>query len=134
MGRGKPQRVETICYWRSWPLLRPSKFFHLAIGAGLGWMKWLKSGEGKGLIFHAVISALYSLAKLKNLYIHYAWIPIMKKQNSNQNVKVEKIVVFVKTFDYYHQKFNFGNFFSCPVNCKRIWNWNLDRNLIMDLL
>ena len=35
-------------------------------------MKWLKSGEGKGLIFHAVISALYSLAKLKNLYIHYA--------------------------------------------------------------
>ena len=39
----------------------------------------------------------------------------MKKQNSNQNVKVEKMVVFVKTFDYYHHKFNFGNFFSCPV-------------------
>ena len=38
------------------------------------------------------------LAKLKNLYIQYAWISIMKKQNSNQNVKVEKMVVFVKTW------------------------------------
>ena len=35
------------------------------------------------------------LAKLKNLYVQYAWISVMKKQNSNQNVKVEKIVVFV---------------------------------------
>ena len=43
----------------------------------------------------------------------------MEKQNSNQNVKVE---------------FNFGNFLSCPVNCKIISNWNLDRNLIMALL
>ena len=25
------------------------------------------------------------------------------------------MVVFVKTFNYYHPKFNFGNFFSCPV-------------------
>ena len=33
----------------------------------------------------------------------------MKKQNSNQNVKVEK------TFDHYHHKFDFGHFFSCPV-------------------
>ena len=59
------------------------------------------------------------LAKLKNLYIQYVWITIMKKQNSNQNVKFEKIVVFVKAFDYYHHKFDFGNFFSCPVNSKR---------------
>ena len=29
----------------------------------------------------------------------------MKKQNSNQAVKVEKMVVFVKTFDHYHHKF-----------------------------
>ena len=29
----------------------------------------------------------------------------MKKQNSNQNVKVEKMAVFVRTFDYYHHKF-----------------------------
>ena len=40
------------------------------------------------------------LAKLKNLYIQYAWTSIMKKQNSNQNVKVGKMVIFVKTFDY----------------------------------
>ena len=38
----------------------------------------------------------------------------MKKQNSNQNLKIEKIVVFVKTFDDYHHKFNF-NFYGCPV-------------------
>ena len=39
----------------------------------------------------------------------------MKKQNGNQNVNVEKMVVFVKMFDYYHQKFNFGNFFNFTV-------------------
>ena len=45
------------------------------------------------------------LVKLKYLYIEYAWISIMKKQNSNQNVKVEKMVVLVKTFDHCHHKF-----------------------------
>ena len=45
------------------------------------------------------------LVKLKYLYIQYAWISIMKKQNSNQNVKVGKMVVFVKAFDHYHHKF-----------------------------
>ena len=44
------------------------------------------------------------LVKLKYLYIQYAWISIMKKQNSNQNVKVEKLVL-VKTFVHYHHKF-----------------------------
>ena len=29
----------------------------------------------------------------------------MKKQNSNQNVKIEKMVALVKTFDHYHHKF-----------------------------
>ena len=28
----------------------------------------------------------------------------MKKQNSNQNMKVEKMVVIFETFDHYHQK------------------------------
>ena len=42
----------------------------------------------------------------------------MKNQNSIQNVKVEKMVLSVKAFDYYHHKFNFGNFFS--LSCKRI--------------
>ena len=45
------------------------------------------------------------LVKLKYLYIQYAWISIMKKQNINQNVKAEKMVVLVKTFDHYHHKF-----------------------------
>ena len=53
------------------------------------------------------------LVKLENLYIPYAWISITKKKINNQTVKVEKM--FVKSFDYYHHKFNFGNFSSCPV-------------------
>ena len=47
------------------------------------------------------------LVKLKELYIQYAWISIMKKQNSNKNVKIGKIVVLVKAFDLYHHKFQF---------------------------
>ena len=45
------------------------------------------------------------LNKLKYLYIQYDWISVMKNQNSNQNGKVEKMVVLVKTFDHYHHKF-----------------------------
>ena len=55
------------------------------------------------------------LVKLKYLYTHYAWISIIKKQNSSQNVEVEKMVIFVKMFPHYHHKFNFGNFYSSPV-------------------
>ena len=55
------------------------------------------------------------LAKLKNLFFQHAWISAMKRQISNQNVKAEKMVVCLKTFHYYHHKFYFGNFFSCPV-------------------
>ena len=29
----------------------------------------------------------------------------MKKQNSNQNGKIEKMVVLARTFDHYHHKF-----------------------------
>ena len=50
------------------------------------------------------------LDKLKHLCIQYAWISIMKKQNSSQNGKVEKMVVLVKTFD--HHQFKSFNFFS----------------------
>ena len=42
---------------------------------------------------------------LKYYYIQYAWISVMKNQNSTQNVKVEKVVVLVKNFDHYHLKF-----------------------------
>ena len=56
------------------------------------------------------------LAKLKKyLYTQYASISTMKKQNSKKIVKDKKIVIFVKTFDYYHHKFNVGTFFGCPV-------------------
>ena len=45
------------------------------------------------------------LVKLKYLYIQYAWISVMKKQNSNQNGKAEKMALLVKFFDYYYHKF-----------------------------
>ena len=49
----------TIFYMRSRPLDTPSKDFHLAIGSGLGWIKWLKNEAEKGFIFHAIFRALY---------------------------------------------------------------------------
>ena len=55
------------------------------------------------------------LVKLKYLYIQYAWISIKKKENSNQNVKIEKMVAFVKTFDHYHQKFQLFQ-----LSCKEV--------------
>ena len=38
----------------------------------------------------------------------------MKKQNGNQNVKVEKIVVLIKTFDHYHHNFQLFQL-SCKI-------------------
>ena len=40
----------------------------------------------------------------------------MKKQNSNQNEKVGKMVVFVKTFHDYHHKFQFFELSGKTVN------------------
>ena len=55
------------------------------------------------------------LVKLKYLYIQYAWISIIKKQNSNENGKVEKMVVLVKLLFIAITSFNFCN---CPV---KLW-------------
>ena len=79
--------------------------------------KWSK----EKLIFYAIIPALiYFLVKvllvmLKYLYIQYASVSIMEKQNSNQNVRAEKVVVLVKTFDHFHHKFQL---FS--LSCKTV--------------
>ena len=54
------------------------------------------------------------LVQLKYLYIQYAWISVMKKQNSNQNVNVEKMVVLMKTFDHYHHKYQLLQL-SCKI-------------------
>ena len=96
-------------YGGSWPLKTPCKDFNLAIVGGLDWMKLLKMRQ-----VTVYISCNYSctiffwvkilLVKLKWLFIQYAWISIMKKQNSNQNVKVGKMVVLVK----FRLKFNHG--------------------------
>ena len=42
---GKLQKNGTIF------LKTPCKDFNLAIGGGLGWMKWLKNGAGKSVCF-----------------------------------------------------------------------------------
>ena len=112
-------------YRGSWPLETPCKYFNLAIGGGLGRMKLLKKwGRERFYVwcsYSCTISFLVKvlLAKLKCLYIQYAWISIMKKQNCNQNVKVGKVVDFIKPFDHYYHKFNFGKFFRCPAKLKK---------------
>ena len=53
--------------------------------------------------------------KLKYFYILYDWISMMKKQNSNQNGKVEKMALLFETFDHYHHKFQL-----CQLYCKTV--------------
>ena len=38
----------------------------------------------------------------------------MKKRNTNKNVKVEKMVVFVKAFGHYHDRFQLFQL-SCQI-------------------
>ena len=54
------------------------------------------------------------LVKVKYLYIQYTWISIMKKQSSNQDMKVEKMVVLAKTFVHFHHKFQLFQL-SCKI-------------------
>ena len=61
------------------------------------------------------------LIKLKYLHVKYAWISIIKKQNSNQNVKAEKMVVLVKTFDNYDHKFQLFH-----LSCKFVKEFETD--------
>ena len=64
------------------------------------------------LFLHYILFGENLLVKWKYLYIQYIWTSITKKQNSKQNVKVEKMVVFVKTFD--HHKFQLFQL-SCKI-------------------
>ena len=122
-------------YGGSWPLETQCKDFNLATGRGLGWKEWLKNEGGEDFIFHTIISFLVEILLVKIplcsvcLNLNHEKYKIVTRM-----WKIEKIVMFVKTCDHYHHKFDFGNFFSCPVICKRIWNWNFDRNLIMALV
>ena len=50
------------------------------------------------------------LVNLKYLYI-FSMPESQSWKNRNQNVKVEKMVVLVKTFDHYHHKFQL----SCKI-------------------
>ena len=79
--------------------------------------KWGKERFQIWCKYSCTISVLVKIlfAKLDNFYVQYAWILIIKKQNSNQNVMVEKMVVFVKTFECYHHNSNFRNFFRLSI-------------------
>ena len=66
------------------------------------------------LFLHCILLVKILLVKLKYLYIQYAWISVMKRQNSNQNGKVEKMVVLVKTFGHYQDKFQLFQL-SCKI-------------------
>ena len=104
---GKPQRDGTIFMGE---VEHSRHYVHLAIVGALGWIKWLKMGQTNVYIscsYSNTISLLVKilLIKLKYLYIQYAGISIMKKQNSIQNGKAKKMVVLVKTFDHYYHKF-----------------------------
>ena len=66
------------------------------------------------LFLHCILLVKILLVKLKYLYIQYAWISVMKTQNSNQNGKVEKMVVLVKTFGHYQDKFQLFQL-SCKI-------------------
>ena len=56
------------------------------------------------------------LVKLKNLYTSASLnLKIMANKTETKNVKVEKMVEFIKTCDQYPRKFNFGHFFSSII-------------------
>ena len=81
-------------------------------------MKWLKSGAGKYLYF---MQLFLHYIPFGEIFISQVKVPLYsvclnvnpKKQNSNQNGKVEKMMVLVKTFDHYHGKSL--NFFNSPA-------------------
>ena len=86
-------------------------------------MKWLKNGEGKSLYFTQLFLQYILFGET---FIGPVKVPLysaclnlnQEKQNSNQNVKVEKMVVLFKTFDHYRK---FKQKFSTKVNLN-IWN------------
>ena len=83
-------------------------------------MKWLKNGAGKKYIsrnYSCTISALVKILLIKfevHLYSQCFNLNHEKKQNSNQNVKVERMAVLVKTLDHYHYKFQLFQL-SCKI-------------------
>ena len=106
-------------YGASRPLKTLCKNFNEAIGGGIPppMDEWNGYKMEQGKVY---ISCNYSTQKLKYFYIQYEWISVMKKQNSNHGVRVEKIVVSFSSFDHYHHKFQL--FFS--LSCTGFPKWD----------
>ena len=77
----------------------------------------VKTGAGRSLYFmqlflHYILFGENFIGKVK-VTLNLVCLNLNhEKQNSNQNVKVGKMVVLVKAFDHYYHKFQFCN---CPV-------------------
>ena len=72
-----------------------------------------------------------SLVKLKYLYFQYSWISIMKNKIVTKWKGWKDVGTCQNVWPLSSQVSTFS---TVLWNCKRIWNWNLDRNLIMTLL
>ena len=121
---GKPQKAGTIFYGVAVAPRDTKQRFSFDNWRRAWLVEMVKNGTEKGFIFHAITPALYPFW-WKFYWLSYSTFMFSvlesqswKKQNSNQNEKVEKMVLFVKTFDCDHHKFNFGTFFS--VSCKTV--------------
>ena len=68
-------------------------------------MKWLKNRAGESLYFMQLFLHYILFGKVKVPLYSVCLNLNHEKTNSNQNVKVEKMLVLVKTFDLYHHKF-----------------------------
>ena len=74
--------------------------------------------------YSCTISFLAKILLIKYFYIQYAWISVKKKQKSNQNGKVEKMVVLVKK-EFNHDFTNHGYLHS-PI-WKALYSFKIKR-------
>ena len=81
--------------------------------------EWLKNGQGQWKRTRFYLSwnyscTLYLLAKIK-LKNHLTSACLNLNYGTKKNVKVRKMVEFIKTCNHYPRKFNFGHFFSSII-------------------
>ena len=78
-------------------------------------MKWLKNRVGQGFIFQVIISAHYCILFSENVKepSHFSILEskLWHNKTETKNVKVAKMVEFIKACNQYPRKFNFSHFF-----------------------
>ena len=113
----KPQRDGTIFMKEVDPSRHHEKFFNLAIGGGLGWIKGLKNGARKSYIscnysfcwkFHCLSQSTFILSMLES----QSW----KNKMVTEMWRLKRWCYLSKTFFITITSFNF---FNCPVTSLR---------------